>query len=93
MSKNSYNSRDWLSDKEIAALDKGLSPIEFLTDTFRDAALGFDIRMEAAKALLPYTARRAPQAVELTGANGGSINFQEKSAIRSKLANLLGIDQ
>lgn len=85
--------RIWMTDNEQIALDKGMSPVEFLIDTFRDESLGRDIRMEAAKALLPYSAKRAPQAVELSGPNGSDISFREQSAIRSKLAKMLGVEE
>lgn len=85
--------RKWMSENEQIEMDKGITPVEFLITTFRDDALGMDIRMEAAKSLLPYTAKRAPQAVEVSGPNGGDVTFREKSAIRSKLASMLGIEE
>jgi hypothetical protein len=84
--------RFWLSEKEQEALDNGLSPIEFMIDTFRDEALAHDIRMDAAKVLLPFVTKRAPQAVEVSGPGGSDISFREQSAIRSKLEKMLGIE-
>lgn len=84
--------RFWMTEREQDLLDQGVSPVEFLINTFRDETMGAEVRMDAAKSLMPYVARRAPQAVELSGPNGDDITFREKSAIRSKLANLLGVE-
>lgn len=91
MSKTTLSKRQWLTFAEEEELSKGISPVEFLISTFRDGTLALDIRMEAAKSLLPYVNKRAPQAVEITGAEGGPLDFRETSAIKSKLASMLGV--
>lgn len=85
------STRNWLTAGEAEALADGLSPVEFLINTFRDEGISHPIRMEAAKSLLPYISKRAPQAIEVTGANGGPLDMRQTSVIRHKLADLLGV--
>jgi hypothetical protein len=48
-------------------------PVEWLIDLMHNQRRPFRFRVEAAKALLPYTARKLPEAHEISGPNGGPV--------------------
>lgn len=54
---------------EICDADGKLKPAEFLLKTMHDENTAENIRLECAKALLPYTDRKMPTEIEQTNMN------------------------
>lgn len=59
---------------EIAA--SGVTPLDFMLQTMRDAGKDFEVRLDAAKSAAPYVHPKLA-AIEHTGANGGPIQTEE----------------
>lgn len=59
------------SDDDIWVKKSGVTPLEFLTHTYRNGFQRMEHRISAAKAVLDYTHRKLPARVELSGELGG----------------------
>ena len=71
----STNLRSLDSIEEITA--SGLTPLEYLTQVYRDPLVDESKRIDAAKAAAPYVHAKL-SAVELTGKDGGPVETLEK---------------
>lgn len=56
--KGTPNRRTAATAKAAALIESGETPLEFLTNVFRDAGTPLDVRVDAAKAAAPYVHAR-----------------------------------
>lgn len=56
--KGTPNKRTAATAKAAALIEAGESPLEFLTNVFRDAKVPLDVRVDAAKCAAPYVHAR-----------------------------------
>ena len=72
LNKNTQALNEWMQVKADELHDLA-HPLIFLLETACDLEVPLDVRMDAAKATLPYVAKRAPTQIEHTGEGGDPI--------------------
>ena len=73
-------------EQEAAITESGVTPLEFLTEVFRNEENALDTRIDAAKAAAPYCHAKL-SSVEMSGPEGGPVEFASEIVIRGVRAD------